>query len=136
LTGTPWRHCGKVDQSYRVGYYDKERELSIGFVFHPGVGINGDLQPPFYNRTQWGCGIGQPMSAEVTSLYKWSVGMVGEQFPDVGAKNVTAERLHQWGVRDQRNLLEGVSGTAASSSGLRLRCARQSGHELRRGNLC
>ncbi|CAK0847471.1 unnamed protein product [Prorocentrum cordatum] len=116
--------CGKVDRFYRVGCYDEERQLNIGFVFHPGVGINGDLQPPFYNRTQWGSNIGQPISDDKV-LRKWSSSMVGELFPDMvvvdsslwdlstwaswGMRNVTADRLRQWGMRDLKNELARVS---------------------------
>jgi len=116
--------CGKVDKFYRVGCYDEKRRLNIGFSFHPGVGINGDLRPPFYNRTQWGSSIRQIIS-EQEELHRCSARMVGELSPDVvvvdsslwdlstwaswGMQNVTADRVQQWGKHDLRNELARVS---------------------------
>jgi hypothetical protein len=115
--------CGKEDKFYHVGCKNEERDLAIGFSFQPGVGINGDLQPPFYNRTRYP-NI-QNHIGDKKELHKDCKGMVGELFPDMvvvdsllwdlatwaswGAKNVTEERVRQWGNYDLYNLLARVS---------------------------
>jgi len=117
---------------YRLNCVDEERDLAIGFRAHPGVGMNGDFQPPFWNHTF-------PMveHSEVSSsqeLHKEVMGimnMKGEQFPDMvvvesslwdlftwaswGLKNVTEERLHQWGHSDLKHLMARVSETFPQS---------------------
>jgi len=105
---------------------DKERGLAVGFWFHPGVGINGDLQPPFFNESRYGNGLQNPIS-DTRGLSKLSIEFLGEQSPDLvvvesslwdlatwaswGYKNVTDERLSQWGRSDLRKLLHRVSET-------------------------
>jgi len=105
---------------------DKERGLAVGFWFHPGVGINGDLQPPFYNSTRYGANLHNPIS-DKRELSQLTVRLMGEEFPDLvvvdsslwdmatwtsyGGKNVTDERLSQWGNSDLPQLLDRVSET-------------------------
>jgi len=118
--------CGKADKFYRVKCTDKDRGLAVGFWFHPGVGINGDLQPPFFNESRYGAGLRNPIS-DRRGLSKLSIQLLGEQSPDLvvvesslwdlatwaswGFKNVTDERLSQWGDSDLRKLLHRVSET-------------------------
>lgn len=88
--------------------------------------MNGDLRPPFYNKTRYGSHVEQPISSS-QKLYTWSKGMVKDQFPDMvvvdsslwdlatwaswSAMSVTEERLRQWGDSDLKNLLARVSKT-------------------------
>jgi hypothetical protein len=115
--------CGKADKFYRVGCKNEKRDLAIGFWFQPGVGINGDLKPPFYNRTRY------PKIenhiGDNALLQKDSKGIVGELSPDMvvvdsllwdmatwaswSGKNVTEERVRQWGSHDLKYLLTRVS---------------------------
>jgi len=90
------------------------------------VGINGDLQQPFFNETRYGARLRNPIS-DTRELSKLSIDFLGEQFPDLvvvesslwdlatraswGNKNVTDERLSQWGRSDLRDLLDRVSKT-------------------------
>jgi len=115
--------CGKEDKFYRVGCRNEKRELAIGFWFHPGVGINGDLQPPFYNRTRFPDV--QNIIRDKTLLQKNCRAIMGDIFPDMvvvdsllwdmatwaswGLKNVTEERVRKWGDHDLHLLLTRVS---------------------------
>jgi len=125
--------CGTDGKKfYRLNCVNEERDLAVGFRAHPGVGMNGDFQPPFWNHTY-------PIveHSDVSSsqeLRKGIMGimnMKGEEFPDMivvesslwdlftwaswGVKNVTKERLQQWGRRDLKHFMARVSETFPQS---------------------
>jgi len=117
---------------YRLSCVNEERDLAVGYAAHPGVGIHGDFQPPFWNHTY-------PIvehsdvssSQELRKAIMGIMNMKGEEFPDMivvesslwdlftwaswGVKNVTKERLHQWGRRDLKHLMARVSETFPQS---------------------
>lgn len=120
--------CGHYEKFMRVACTDQQRDLAMGFVFHPGVGYNGDLQPPFYNRTRYGNIKSSVIGEGDKSLFEQSMRMVGEQYPDMvivdsslwdlaNWANIdrrgdpTPERLQQWCDRDLPNMLKQVKRT-------------------------
>jgi len=118
--------CNKAERFYRLSCADLERRLNVGFYFHPGVGVSGDMQPPFYNNTRYGSNLENYLSS-TKKLTKLSIQMFGHEFPDLvvvdsslwdlatwssqSGKNVTHERLVQWGNTDLPKLLDSVSET-------------------------
>jgi len=118
--------CNKADRFSRVSCTDLERGLNVGFYFHPGVGVLGDMQPPFYNNTRYGANLHNSLS-DKRELSKLSIRFMGHEFPDLvvvdsslwdlatwssqSGKNVTHERLVQWGNTDLPKLLDSVSET-------------------------
>jgi hypothetical protein len=116
--------CGKADKFYRLVCIDQERALNVGFFFHPGVGLKGDMEPPFYNGTRWGANLHNQLS-DPKELIKMSRQFMGHEFPDLvvldsslwdlatwasqSGKNVADERLIQWGNSDLFNMLNRVS---------------------------
>jgi len=116
--------CGKANKFERLVCIDQERGLNVGFFFHPGVGVKGDLEPPFHNGTRWGANLHNPIS-NPKELIKMSRQFMGHEFPDLvvldsslwdlatwasqTGKNMADERLIQWGNSDLFNMLNRVS---------------------------
>jgi len=116
--------CKKDEKFFRVQCIDHERGLNVGFWFHPGVGLTGDLTQPFYNNTKYGAKLSNPI-ANKSELIKLSIRFMGHEFPDLvvvdsslwdiatwtsqTGKNMTDERLKQWGETDLVKLLFRVS---------------------------
>jgi len=127
--------CGMPGKKFAMLWcQNEERDHKVGYEFHPGVGMKGDMKPPFWNRTRYGAEIGNPvlggdipgsMPLKKQALQLMNMPLNLTQFPDLvvvesslwdistwaswGSKNVTEERLRQWGDRDLRNLMTRVS---------------------------
>jgi len=109
--------------------FDKELNTRMGYIFHPGVGINGDLHKPtalakgkstgailkkFANATAFGILKASPHLVVVdTSLWDlmgWRLGTPhGAGLPPPQPEPVTEERFQQWCQHDMPLLMRKVS---------------------------
>lgn len=124
--------CGQYENFLRVACADRARDLAVGFVFHPGVGYRGDMQPPFYNRTKYGNIASSIIGEGREALLKHSLRMIGERQPDMVVVDTSLwdlvvwasidktgdpseARLRQWCDHDMPNLLHRVWGAFSAS---------------------
>jgi hypothetical protein len=133
--GRPWDFDGNHTDFpvQTVWCYNQELNARVGYIFHPGVGENGDLHQPiaqprglstnailtkYANETSLFMLKGTPHLVVVDSslwdLLVWRLGALGSSVPGQAykfptPKPVTEARVRQWCTQDLRNLLEKVS---------------------------
>jgi len=108
--------------------FQKDLNLKLGYIWHPGVGLHGDLHNPFAvsrckstgkilehyaNETSSSMIQGDPHLVVVDSslwdLLVWRLGTSGQGAVWGQPKEVTEERVQQWCQQDVPNLLGNVS---------------------------
>jgi hypothetical protein len=122
--------CGQRETEMRVACHDKSRDLALGYVFHPGVGLYGDLKPPFFNHSRYTIDHDSIVTLP-KELYHHASMMVGTESPEMIVVDssiwdlsnwaawqntkVPEERLQQWCDHDLPNLLNHVSAAFTKS---------------------
>jgi len=122
-------HTAQTDQPVQTSHcFSKELHASVGYMFHPGVGINGDLHRPtalarykatgailksYANATAFQIFKASPHLVVVdTSLWDlmgWRLGTPRGQGLPALPTPVTEERFQQWCQQDMPNLMKIVS---------------------------
>jgi len=114
--------------------FQKDLNVKMGYIWHPGVGLHGDLHNPFAvsrckstgkilehyaNETSSSMIQGDPHLVVVDSslwdLLVWRLGTSGQGAVWGAPKEVTEERVQQWCQQDVPNLLGNVSNIFPNS---------------------
>jgi len=127
-----WTHGTNTEQTsepMQAGWgFQKDFNVRMGYIWHPGVGLHGDLHAPFAlgrckstgsivskfaNETSQYMLQGTPdlvvVDSSLWDLLVWRLGTGGENTTWGEPKEVTEERVQQWCQKDVPYLLGNVS---------------------------